>query len=89
MFLLRKPAREDERGEFHGPEEAVSVEVVDGYAVIRCSQETTARAARRRGWVDVEDVVASVPGADEPVPVDEPLDEAPSTTARSSSRRRR
>lgn len=87
MFVLRRPAREDERGEFHGPEEAVSVEVVDGYAVIRCSQETTARAARRRGWSDVEEEVSSPGDADLDGSTESPEVEAP--VAPPPSRRRR
>lgn len=54
-FVLRRAAREGERETFHGPEEAALVVVEGSWAVLRCDRETTARAARRRGFVDVEE----------------------------------
>jgi hypothetical protein len=74
LFTLRRLARDGERETFHGPEEAALVVVEAGWAVLRCERETTALAARRRGFVDVVE------------PLVEPLVEPPATAP---SRRKR
>ena len=54
-LVLRRLAREGDRETFHGPEEAVDLQFEGGWVYLRCDRDTTARAARRRGFEDVPD----------------------------------
>jgi hypothetical protein len=62
MYTLRRAARVSGAALFYAPEEVADVVLSDGFEVIRCAQETTARAARRRGFVDFEEQVEQVEG---------------------------
>ena len=54
-LVLRRLAREGDRETFHGPEEAVDLQFEGEWVYLRCDRDTTARAARRRGFEDVPD----------------------------------
>lgn len=81
---MRRPARESERDTFYGPEEGVPVVVADGWAVLRCDFETTARAASRLGF----EVVEGLDPIPEEAPVDAATEAARDERARPSRRRR-
>jgi hypothetical protein len=79
MRTFVRPRREGDRQEFHGPEEVVRLEEVDGKVYARADRDTTCRALARKGFVEVEEVASPSAADEEPETAPDATETAPAS----------